>query len=46
MPKIVGTGSPKAHRKESGMLVKGKEISISGMQGGRGNVGSLERYKV
>ena len=42
MPKTDGTGSLKAYRKESGM-VDDKKASVFGMQGGRENVGRLER---
>lgn len=42
MPNTDGTGSLKAYRKESGM-VDDKKASVFGMQGGRENVGRLER---
>ena len=43
MPQTVGTGSLKAHRKESGIVGEKEKASISGMQGERKNCGKFRK---
>lgn len=45
MPQTVGTGSPKAHRKESGMVGEKEKASISRKQGGRKKCGKFREVK-